>query len=323
MIRHLLAASALLLAAIAQAPAWAQAWPARPVKLFVAGPPGTPADAMARAMAQRLQQQYGQPFVVENRPGANTLIAMQACGTSAPDGYTFCITTNDSMSINPHLYSKLPYDPDKGFVPVAILGWPNSVIVANSQLGLRKFQDVVAASKAKPGTLNWGSFGVGSSSHLYLEWIRSRTGWDVTHVPFNGPTMVPATLADQVQLTYFSIGALKPHIDAGKLVPLAVAGLQRSRFLPDVPTFAEVGLGEYFVRTWFGLFAPAGTPEAVVEELNRSSVAIVNEAGFVATTMDVFTLTPGRETPAEMRAYLAKDREAGRELVRAAKVKLD
>jgi tripartite-type tricarboxylate transporter receptor subunit TctC len=301
----------------------AQAWPSKPVKIFVAYAAGSPPDVLTRALAARLQQQYGQSFVVENRPGGNTFIAMQACGTAAPDGHTLCVTTNDSLSVNPHLFGKLPYDPDKGFAPVAILAWPNSVIVANSQIGVHQFKDVVALSKQKPDTLNWGSFGNGSSSHLYLEWIRARTGWDVTHVPYGGPNLVPAVLSNQVQLTYLAIGALKPHIDSGKLVPLAVAGFQRSPFLPQVPTFAEVGLGEFFVRTWFGLFAPAGVPDAVTQQLNKSVVAIVNDPAFRANTMDVLTLSPGSETVAEMREYLVKDRLAAADLVRTAKVKLD
>lgn len=303
--------------------ALAQGWPSKAVKIFVAYAPGSPPDVLTRALAARLQQQYGQPFVVENRPGGNTFIAMQACGMAAPDGHTLCVTTNDSLSVNPHLFSKLPYDPDKDFAPVAILAWPNSVIVATSQVGARQFKDVVALSKQKPDSMNWGSFGNGSSSHLYLEWIRARTGWDVTHVPFGGPSLMPAVLSNQVQLTYLAIGALKPHIDSGKLVPLAVAGFQRSPYLPQVPTFAEVGLGEFFVRTWFGLLAPAGVPEAIVQEINKSAVAIVNDPAFRTRTMDVLTLTPGRETAAEMREYLVKDRLAAAELVRTAKVKLD
>lgn len=298
-------------------------WPAKPVRFILSSAPGTPPDVLVRALAQRLQQRYGQPFVIENKPGANTLIGMQACAAAAPDGYTFCVTTNDSVSINPHLYARLPYDADKSFAPVAILAYPNSVVVANSQLGLRTAKDVLAYSKQHPGALNWGSFGVGSSSHLYLEWIRATAGLDATHVPFNGATLVPAAVSNQVQLTYLAIGALKPHIISGKLVPLAVAGAQRSPFLPEVPTLAEAGLGDFFVRTWFGMFAPAGTPDATVQEMNRAAMEIVNEPSFRSATMDVLTLTPGSGNAAETRAYLAKDRAAGAELVRVAKVRLD
>jgi tripartite-type tricarboxylate transporter receptor subunit TctC len=306
----------------ALAQAQAQAWPTKPVKIIVTTPPGLPPDVLARGLAPQLEARFGQPFVVENRPGASTIIGTQACAAAAPDGHTLCLTLNDTVSLNPHLFTKLPYDPDKSLAPVAILAWPNSAIVVNAATGLKTFKEVVEASKAKPGTLNFGSFGNGSSAHLYLEWMRAKTGWDVTHVPYASGALQP-TLAGQVQLTYLAIGALKPHIDAGKLTPIAVAGLQRSPFLPDVPTFGEVGLGDFYVRTWFGLFAPAGTPAAVVEALNKQSVAIVNDPGFRAKVMDPLTLTPGRDSPAEMAAYMKKDREVGAELVRIAKVKLD
>lgn len=321
-IRSLLWGLAALVVAAASGPAGAQAWPNKPVKIIVTMATGTPPDVLARAMAQRLQQRLGQTFMVENKPGANNMIGMQACGTSAPDGYTWCITTNDSVSVNPHLFRKLTYDPDKGFAPVAILAWPHSVIVASADSGVKSLKDAVSRSKEKPGSINWASFGVGSSSHLYLELIRSRTGWDVTHVPFR-EGMVPAVLSNQAQLTYFAIGALKAHIDSGKLVPLAVAGLQRSPYLPEVPTFSEVGLGEYFIRTWFGMFAPAGTPEAVVQEMNRAAVAIVNDGEFRTATLAPLTLSPGHESVAEMKAYLVKDRAVGAELVRTANVRLD
>jgi tripartite-type tricarboxylate transporter receptor subunit TctC len=320
LVRPALAALALL-AAFASG-AQAQDWPNRPVKLIVTTPPGTPPDVLARGLAQQLETRLGQPFVVDNRPGASTIIGTQACAASAPDGYTWCITLNDTVSLNPHLFNRLPYDPDKSLAPVAILAWPNSAIVVSAGTGLKSFKEVVEASKARPNTLNYGSFGNGSSAHLYLEWIRARTGWDVTHVPYPSGALQP-TLAGQVQLTYLAIGALKPHIEAGRLVPIAVAGLQRSPFLPDVPTFGEVGLGDFYVRTWFGLFAPAGTPQAVIDSLNRHAVAVVNDGAFRTRVMDVLTLTPGRETPAEMAAYMKKDREVGAELVRTARVKLD
>ena len=302
--------------------AFAQTWPNKPVKLIVVTPPGLPPDVLARGMAQQLEAKYGQPFVIENRPGANTIIGVQSCANAAPDGHTFCITLNDSVSLNPHLYSRLPYDPDKSITPVAILAWPNSAIVVGSEVGAKTFKEVVDLSKAKPGTLSWGSFGNGSSSHLYLEWIRARTGWDVLHVPFSS-SPIQAALGAQVQLTYLSIGALKPHIDSGKLVAIAVAGAERSRFLPNVPTFSEVGLGDFYVRTWFGLFAPAGTPAQIINDLAKTSVAIVNDPAFRARVLDPLTLSPGKETGSEMAAFIKRDRELAADLVRTAKVKLD
>lgn len=299
-----------------------QVWPTKPVKLIVTLPAGTPPDVLARGLARQLESRLGQPVVVENRAGANNIIGMQACAGAVSDGYTLCVSTNDSVSVNPHLYQRLPYDPDKQIKPVAILAWPNSVIVVDSRLPAKSFQEVVELSKSRPGTMYWGSFGNGSSSHLYLEWIRSKIGWDVTHVPFQGSPIQPM-LAGQVQLTYFAIGALKPHIDSGKMRPIAVAGYKRSLFLPDVPTFEEVGLGKFFVRTWFGLFAPSGTPDKILEQLNVHATAIVNDAEFRAKVLDPLTLTPGNDDLAGVTAYMKTDREFARDLVRAANVKLD
>jgi tripartite-type tricarboxylate transporter receptor subunit TctC len=276
----------------------------------------------ARRATRRAEQKFGQPVLVENKPGASTNIGVQACAAAEPDGHTLCLTLNDSVSLNPHLFKKLPYDPDKSLAPVAILAWPNSAIAVSSSVPAKTFAEVVTLSKAKPATLNWGSFGVGSASHLYLEWIRSKTGWDVAHIPYR-TSPLQAVLAGEAQVTYLAIGALKPHIDAGKLVPIAVAGSQRSPFLPNVPTFAEVGLGDFYVRTWFGLFAPAGTPQAVIEAAAKESLAIVNDPAFKARVMDPLTLAPGKEGPREMRAYMTRDREMGAALVKAANVTLD
>jgi tripartite-type tricarboxylate transporter receptor subunit TctC len=304
--------------------AWAQApaWPSKTVKIIVAAPPGVPPDVLARGVAQQLEGRLGQPVVVENRTGASQIVGAQACASAPADGHTFCVLLNDAVSLNPHLFKRLPYDPDKGLAPVAILAWPDSAIVVSSAAGPRTFKDVVDASRQRPHAFNFASFGNGSTAHLYLEWIRSQTGWDVTHVPYTSNPLQPV-LAGQVQLTYLAIGALKPHIEAGRVVPIAVAGLQRSPFLPDVPTFGELGLGNFFVRTWFGLFAPGGTPPAVIDTMNRFAVQIVNDPAFKSRVMDPMTLGAGRETAAEMALHISKDRELGGELVRTAKVKLD
>lgn len=319
MIRRSFVASLVLALPMA---AWSQAWPTKPVKLIVTLPAGTPPDVLARGLARQLESRLGQPVVVENRAGANNIIGMQACASASPDGYTLCISTNDSVSINPHLYNRLPYDPDKQIKPVAILAWPNSVIVVDSRLPAKTFHDVVELSKSRPGSLYWGSFGNGSSSHLYLEWIRSKIGWQVTHVPFQGSPIQPM-LAGHVQLTYFTIGALKPHIDAGTMRPIAVAGFKRSPLLPEIPTFEEVGLGKFFVRTWFGLFAPSGTPDKLIAQLNVHATAIVNDVEFRTKVLDPLTLSPGNDDLAGVVAYMKTDRELARDLVRAANVKLD
>jgi len=297
-------------------------WPSRPIRLIVAAPPGLPPDVLARGLAQQMEKQLGQPVAVENRPGASQIIGAQSCSNAPPDGHTLCVLLSDAVSLNPHLFNKLPYDPEKGFSPVAILGWPQSAIVVNSATGLKSLKEVIDASKASPGTFNFASHGNGSLAHLYLEWIRSSSGWDVTHIPYN-TSPLQAALGGQVQLTYLAVGALKPHIDSGKLTAIAVAGIKRSPLLPDVPTFAEAGLEATYPRTWFGLFAPAGTPSAITEKLNKLAVSVVNDASFKTRVMDPMTISPGHETIPEMTQLMKSDRELGLALVKRAKVKLD
>jgi len=298
------------------------AWPSRPIRLIVAAPPGLPPDVLARGVAQQMEKQLGQPVAVENRPGASQIIGAQSCANAPADGHTFCVLLSDAVSLNPHLFNKLPYDPEKGFAPVAILGWPQSAIVVNSTTGLKSLNEVIAASKARPGSFNFASHGNGSLAHLYLEWIRSTSGWDVTHIPYN-TSPLQAALGGQVQLTYLALGALKPHIDAGKLTAIAIADVKRSPLLPDVPTFTEAGLGTTYPRTWFGLFAPAGTPSATTEKLNKLAVSVVNDASFKTRVMEPMTIRPGHETIPEMIQLMRSDRELGLDLVKKAQVKLD
>lgn len=300
----------------------AAAWPTKPIKIIVPAAAGTGPDSVARFLGQNLERKFGKPVIVDNRPGASTTIGMQACAAAEPDGHTLCLTLSDSVTINPHLFKKLPYDPDKSFSPVAILAWANTAIVVSSSVPAKTLTEIVALSKANPAALNWGSFGNGSNSHLYLEWIRSKTGWQVTHVPYRGNPLQPV-LAGEAQMTLLPIGTLQPYIESGKLVPLAVTGTQRSSFLPNVPTFAELGLGDFFMRTWIGLFAPAGTPQSVIDTVAKESIAIANDSAFKIRVMDPLTFSPGKEGPSEMQVQIARDREKGAALVKVANVTLD
>ncbi len=307
----------------------AQEWPAsNQVRITTAGPPGSPPDIIARRIGQSFARATGGTFIVENKPGANTFIGMQDCKRGKGDGYTLCVVVSDSMSILPHLTSKLPYDPDADFVPIAALAESNSVVVVSNSVGARNFKEVVAASKSKPGTLNWSSFGNGSVSHLSFEWLRTKSGWDVTHVPFQNPLLaVRAVLTDEAHLTYSNIGQFTQHFESGRIIPLLTTGTTRSRYLPDVPTFSELGYGPFSRKSWFGLFAPAGMPPDLVERINVLARAAINEPEFKETVLNPQTLNvglgEGTETPAGFAAFLKKDREAGGELVRISKVSLD
>jgi tripartite-type tricarboxylate transporter receptor subunit TctC len=300
----------------------AVAWPTKTIKIIVPSAAGTRPDSVARFLGQNLERKFGKPVIVDNRPGASSTIGMQACAAAEADGHTLCLALSDSVTLNPHLFKKLPYDAEKSFAPVAIVAWANTAIVVSSSASAKTIPELVALSKANPAALNWASFGNGSNSHLYLEWIRSKTGWEVTHVPYRGNPLQPV-LAGESQITLLPIGALQPYIESGKLVPLAVTGTQRSPFLPSVPTFAELGLGDFFMRTWVGLFAPAGTPQSIVDTVARETISIVNDPAFKVRVMDPLTFSAGKEGPREMQLQISRDREKGAALVKVANVTLD
>lgn len=302
MIRTSLAVVAAAAAVFVHTATLAQtAWPSRPVKILNGGGPGSPLDVFARVFSQRLQQDLGQPVVIENRPGANQLIVADQCSKAAPDGYTFCMVSQEPITNNPYMFKKLPYDVDKGFTPVAMLASPISMVLANSQVGARSLQDLVRLSKSKPGALNWGSYGIGSASHLYLESIRAETRWDVTHVPFTDPVLaLQALLKNEVQVIYGPPNAqITPHIASGAIVPLLFGGVERHPAYPDVPTFAEAGLGAYFVRGVWGMLAPAGLPDEIAQKMNRAANAAMDDPA-LAASMNTLSLVKRTGTPAQM-----------------------
>lgn len=306
MIRKLVAsitvAAVAALAALASPASFAQpAWPTRPVKILNGGGPGSPLDIFARVFAQRLQQELGQPIVIENRPGANQLIVADQCSKAAADGYTFCMVSQEPITNNPYMFKKLPYDVEKGFTPVAMLATPISMVLANAHLGAKSIEDVVRISKSKPGALNWGSYGIGSASHLYLESIRAATGWDVTHVPFTDPALaLQALLKNEVQMIYAPPNAqITPHIASGAIVPLLFGGVERHPAYPGVQTFAEAGLGSFFVRGVWGMLAPAGLPDDITQKMNRAANVAMDDP-VLAASMNTLSLVKRTGSPPQM-----------------------
>ncbi|MSQ52590.1 MAG: tripartite tricarboxylate transporter substrate binding protein [Betaproteobacteria bacterium] len=248
--------------------AFAQSFPSKPIRIIVPYVGGGAVDGSARVLAVPMSEAIGQPVLVENRPGASSMVGMQACAKSASDGYTTCMTVADSLSYNPFLFKNLPYDADRDFAPVINLARGNSMLVAKGGASFNSFKEMIATAKSKPGALNWGTWGPASVPDMYLQWIRHQVGVDIAAVPYKGAGQaVPALLAGEVDVTYMTIGAMLPHIKAGKVKSLAVVGGVRSPSLPNVPHLVEEG-ADPGLRSYFGIFAPGGTPKPIVDRLN-------------------------------------------------------
>ncbi len=289
-------------------PAASQAYPSKPVRIVVPYPAGGGIDIMSRQIAQRLAQKFNQAVVVENKPGAGTLLAAESVARAAPDGHTLLVTTDATMTINPHLYSKLPYDPVKDFVPVTQLVLLNQLLVANANLPVGNLKELLAYAKANPGRLNYASYGVGSQPHLAMEILKAQAGVDIVHVPYKGiPQAVPAAIAGEVQLTFSGAASTQAHIKAGKLKAIAIGGLRRLSIMPEVPTFAESGFPDVPANAWFGLFAPAGTPREIVIALHGEVTRLLREPEYMQREIVAkgYELVAG--TPEEFASFLTAD----------------
>jgi tripartite-type tricarboxylate transporter receptor subunit TctC len=261
--------------------ALAQGWPARPVRIVVAYPPGGGIDVMARQIADKLTAAWGQPVVVENRPGANTIVATDAVAKSAADGYTVLMTTDATFSINPHLYGKLPFDTQRDFVPVTMLVLLQQLLVAHPSLPASTLPELIALAKAKPGSINYASYGSGSQPHLSGEMLKYKAGIDLVHVPYKGISLaVPAVMAGEVQLTFAGIATSTAPLKGGRIKAIAIGGAKRSPLFPEVPTFAELGYPEVETHAWFGLFLPAGSPKEAVARLYADTKKVIDDPEF-------------------------------------------
>jgi len=305
-------------------PAQAQ-YPTKPSRIIVPLGAGGAPDVISRQLAQILSENNGKPFVVENRPGANTIIGTDACAKAPPDGATLCLVTGSSLSINPFVYRKLPYDANRDFEALAPLAVPDMVLLASPSLPVTTFQELVTYAKAHPGKVAYASFGNGSDVHLTMEWIKRHTGTSLLHVPFNGfGPIVQAFNTGDVQLVYVSVGnpGILHQVKSGKMRALAVLAPTRSAQLPDVPTFAEVGLGQLRGFTWFGYVAPAGVPRDIVRKLN-AQIAAALQTPAVREQLATMAMRPQVQSPDEFRAFLLQDREVWKEMSRESGVALD
>lgn len=321
--RTVLFASTLLLAATcqaqAQAPAKQQgAYPNRPIKLMVPFAPGAGADFTARTVGQKLSEMLGQPVVVENRPGANGIIGIDAALKSPPDGYTLLLTSRDTMAMNPALYKKLPYDPISSFEHVGIAAWGPYVIVVHPRTPATNLKELVELAKAKPRTLSYGSFGTGSFPQIGFEALNGKMGIDLLHVPYKSAGLtIAGALAGEVNVTASSAAGLIGPIRAGKLRPIAIGSQRRSPLLPDVPTLEESGVAEEILpQVWFGFVLQAGAPKAIATRLSSEIRSIVHSKE-TAPRFIAMGLDPFGSTPEEMAESLKRDLPRFRQAAKA------
>jgi tripartite-type tricarboxylate transporter receptor subunit TctC len=294
------------LAVLLAAPAAAQDYPSRPVKIIVSYAPGGSNDVVARVIAPELQKELGQSFIVENRAGASGTIGADMVAKSPTDGYTLFMGAG-AHALAPSLFKKLPYDITKDFAPISLAATSTYVLALNPSVPAATVPELIALLKSKPGQLNYASAGKGTPLHLAAELFKSKTGTDIVHVPYGGDT--PALndlLAGTVQLAFMSVASTAPQIRAGKLRALAVTSARRSDALPDLPTLGELGIAGYDVGTWWGLLAPAGTPDAVVGKLN----AAMRKAVALPQTKERFAplgLDPRSDSPTEFAAFIKEE----------------
>jgi tripartite-type tricarboxylate transporter receptor subunit TctC len=319
--RRRLAFAGMLLACAGAA--HAQSYPAKPIRMVVTYPPGGNTDLVGRALAQKLSEAVGQQVVVDNRGGAGgilgTLITMQA----APDGYTIMLGTSAGMVINPLLVQPLAYDPVRDFAPVSMVVIVPQLLVTNPQLPAKNIRELIALAKAKPGYLNAGSSGIGTPNHLGTELLKWLANVNIVHVPYKGGAPALTDLiGGQIQMAFSSVPAVLPHIRAGRLNALGVGSAKRSPALPSIPTIAEAGVPGYEYTTWYGIFAPARTPAAIVTRLNAEIVKVLNTPElndrFVSQGGD-----PEPTTPDELRRYMAAESAKWAKTIKAANLKFD
>jgi tripartite-type tricarboxylate transporter receptor subunit TctC len=307
----------MLLAAQA---AVAQSYPVRPIRLVVPYPPGGPTDFVGRTVGQKLSQFLGQQVVVDNRPGAGTIIGSELVARAAPDGYTILFGTGGGTFLTPLILPNVPYDPLRDFAPVTMLVQSPQVLVTHPSVAARSIAELVTLAKSKPGALNFASVGTGTSPHLGGELFQALTGTKIVHVPYKGTAPALTDLiSGQVQMMFSSMPTVLAHVKAGRLRLLGTGGTKRSAVIPDTPSISEVVPG-FELITWYGIFAPARTPTAIVRRLNTEIVKVLNDP----ESRDRLTaqgLEPAPMTPEELKRYTEQDTTRWARLIKAAGIK--
>lgn len=302
--------------------AMAQSYPNKPIRFIVPYPPGGGTDIVVRLVAAKMAQNMGQPVIIDNKPGASTIIGTDLLAKAAPDGYTIGLIT-DSHAINPTFFPKLPYDSTKDFEPVSQLVFVPLVLVANPGLNIKTIPELIAAAKAKPGKLNYASIGNGTPHQLLMEWLKSMAGISITHIPYKGVgPAITDVVGGQVDVMFTGTSTASPYVKAGKLNALGISSGKRQPSFPEIPAVAEAGLPEFDIMTWYGVALPAGTPRDITMRLNREIAAVLNQPD-VKERLAVLGLVGAPSSPEDFSSFIKNEAQKLTRVVKTTGVKPD
>jgi len=297
----------LVLALLGAAPALAQNYPAKPIRILIAQAPGSATDVISRLVGNRLSEALGQPIVIEARPGAGGVVGTEAAARSAPDGYTLFMANNSTHGSNPAVYAKLPYDAVGDFAPVAFVASVPYVLVVDPSLQVKSVPQLIALAKSRPGKMNYASAGNGSTHHFCGELLKSLAGVDMLHIPYKGsPPAIAGLLGGEVSLMFANLTDIGAQIRSGKLTPLAVTTPKRAPSLPELPTLSEAGLTGFEITSWFGLLAPASTPAPIVARLNAETNKVLARAD-IRDALGALGLETAPGTPEQFAAHIKSE----------------
>jgi tripartite-type tricarboxylate transporter receptor subunit TctC len=298
-------------------------YPTRPVMLVVAFTPGGPSDVIARILGRKMQEMLGQPFVIENRPGAGGNIAAEAVANAAPDGHTLLMGNNSILATNASLYKKINYDPERDFIPIGLIGTQANILVVNPAVPANSMAELIALAKAKPRQLNFASSGHGAAAHLAGELFKTEAEVEIVHVAYKGAApALQDVVAGHVQMMFATAASVVGLINDGKVRPLAVTTPKRTALMPDLPTVAELGIPGFDATTWHGLVAPAGTSKEIVGALHHAMVTALNDPGVRKSLADLGVDIVG-STPREFEAYIQSEIPKWAAVVKASGARLE
>ena len=310
--------------AMLASPALAQSWPAKPIRWISPFAPGGGADFTSRALAQKLGPALGQQVLIDNRGGAGGMVGVDLAAKSPPDGYTLVLGTIGPIAINPSLYAKMPYNPSRDLAPITQAAVAINVLVVHPSLPVRSVKDLIVLARSRPGELNYGTSGPGAADHLAGELFNTLAGVKMVNVPYKGgaPAMLDL-VAGNVQLIFSTVSTARGMIDAGRVRPVAIAGSQRFERMPQLPTVAEAGLKGFATDNWYGVFAPAGTPAAIVNRLHAECVKALAAADLKQQLLELGIVATSSASPAEFASYIATETGKWAEVIRAAGIRAE